>query len=116
MIFNLYYIISVLFIVRHRATLRIAVQLVHNWLMHRVTTRAKVQDILMDMAATVDAQNRSSADYVPLLAPAPSPPSLALLAAAELIDTGGTAPQGYTEPVLHKYYAPLLPHCVFVTI
>ena len=57
----------------------------------------------MDMAATVDAQNRSSADYVPLLAPAPSPPSLALLAATELIDTAGTAPQGYTEPVLHKY-------------
>jgi malate synthase len=86
-----------------RATLRIAVQLVHNWLLHGVTTRARVQDILMEMAATVDAQNRSSADYVPLLAPAPSPPSLALLAAAELIDTGGSAPQGYTEPVLHKY-------------
>jgi malate synthase len=86
-----------------RATLRIAVQLVHNWLLHGVTTRAHVQEVLMEMAATVDEQNKSSADYVPLLATPPSPPSLALVAAAELIDTAGTAPQGYTEPVLHKY-------------
>ncbi len=86
-----------------RATLRIAVQLVHNWLLHGVTTRARVQEILMEMAATVDEQNKSSADYVPLLTTPPSPPSLALVAAAELIDTGGAAPQGYTEPVLHKY-------------
>jgi malate synthase len=85
-----------------RATLRIAVQLVHNWLLQRVTTRSRVEDILMQMAATVDTQNRNSADYIPLLSPAGAPPSLALQAAAELIDTGGVAPQGYTEPVLHK--------------
>jgi malate synthase len=86
-----------------RATLRIAVQLVHNWLVHAVTTRPRVQDILMEMAATVDLQNKSNADYIPLLSPPGLPPSLALVAAAELIDTGGLAPQGYTEPVLHKY-------------
>jgi malate synthase len=88
-----------------RATLRIAVQLVHNWLQHGVTTRARVQEILMDMAATVDEQNRNSADYVPLLAPDGLPPSLALTAAEQLIDTAGAAAQGYTEPVLHKYRA-----------
>jgi malate synthase len=88
-----------------RATLRIAVQLVHNWLQHGVTTRARVQEILMDMAATVDEQNRNSADYVPLLAPHGLPPSLALTAAEQLIDTAGAAAQGYTEPVLHKYRA-----------
>jgi malate synthase len=86
-----------------RATLRIAVQLVHNWLLHSVATRSHVQDILMEMAAAVDIQNRDSADYIPLLSPPGLPPSLALAAAAELIDTAGSAPQGYTEPVLHKY-------------
>jgi malate synthase len=85
-----------------RATLRIAVQLVHNWLLQGVTTRSRVDEILLQMAATVDMQNRNSADYIPLLSPAGAPPSLALAAAAELIDTGGLAPQGYTEPVLHK--------------
>jgi malate synthase len=86
-----------------RATLRIAVQLVHNWLVHGVTTRARVQEILMEMAAIVDEQNKNSPDYIPLLSPVGHPPSLAFTAVSQLIDTAGSAPQGYTELVLHKY-------------
>ncbi len=86
-----------------RATLRIAVQLVHNWIVHGVTTRARVQEILMEMAAIVDEQNRNNLDYIPLLSPDGLPPSLAFTAVSQLIDTAGSAPQGYTEPVLHKY-------------
>jgi malate synthase len=86
-----------------RATLRIAVQLVHNWLLHGVTTRPRVQEILLEMAATVDMQNKSNPDYIPLLSTSGAPSTLAFAAASELIDMAGVAPQGYTELVLHKF-------------
>jgi malate synthase len=88
-----------------RATLRIAVQLVNNWLLHGIATRARVQQILLEMAAIVDEQNKSSPDYIPLLSPAGCPPSLAFTAVSELIDTAASAPEGYTELVLHKHRA-----------
>jgi malate synthase len=81
-----------------RATLRISSQHIANWLMHGVCTRPQVDAAFTKMALKVDAQNTSDPLYEKL-----EGDSIALRAARALVYEGVAQPNGYTEPLLHRF-------------
>lgn len=84
-----------------RATLRISSQHMANWLLHGVCSAKKIQAALRRMAARVDGQNAGDRTYQPMAGHEAE--SLVFRAAQALVFEGAVQPNGYTEPLLHKF-------------
>ncbi|HEX4443740.1 MAG TPA: malate synthase G [Galbitalea sp.] len=84
-----------------RATLRISSQLLGNWLAHGILSAAEVEDSLVRVSSIVDRQNAGDSLYTALRLNGKD--SLALRAARDLILLASQQPNGYTEPILHRY-------------
>jgi malate synthase len=84
-----------------RATLRISSQHMANWLFHGFATADEVEAALRRMVARVDRQNAGDPAYRPM--EHNETVSLAFQAARALVFEGLDQPNGYTEPLLHRF-------------
>jgi len=83
-----------------RATLRISSQHIANWLHHGLVDEAQVRAAFAKMAAVVDGQNTGDANYQNMTADLAN--SMGFQAALDLVFSGRSEANGYTERVLHE--------------